>query len=111
MFLKSGRTVFLSDVGSRFQACGPATESALEPTDDDTRAMLYCTLSAECSTWKCREWYDCVLKVSWRVSECDTVHQDTQLVRNTLTDRQPVEHLPCSCDVIPCQVYMANQGG
>jgi len=41
--------------------------------------------------------YDSVFKVSWRISECDTLHQDAQLVQNTSTDRQPVEHLQCSC--------------
>jgi len=45
-FLKvAAHAVFPSDVGSRFQACGPATENSLEPTDDNTRTV---PLSAEC---------------------------------------------------------------
>jgi len=34
-------------MGSRFQGCSPATENALEPTDNDTREISYCPLSAE----------------------------------------------------------------
>jgi len=57
------QTVFWSDVGSQFQARGSAIENA-----------------QELAAWKYEEWYDIVLKVSWCVSECDTVHQDAQLV-------------------------------
>jgi len=61
------------------------------------------------SAWKYREWYDSVLKVSWRVSDCDAVHQDAQLVRNTLMDRRPVECLQCSCDVVRSRKSRMNR--
>jgi len=65
MFLKvAAQTMFPSDVGSRFQAGGPVTENALEPTVNDTSGTLYCPLPAEHSTWKHQEWYDSLLKVS-----------------------------------------------
>jgi len=66
-FLKvAEQAVFRSDVEGRFQACGPATENALELADDKTCGIWYCPVSAK-RRWKCREWYDCLLKVSRRV--------------------------------------------
>jgi len=46
-FLKvAEQAVFRSDVVSRFQACGPATENALEPDDDETLGISHCPVSA-----------------------------------------------------------------
>jgi len=38
----AAQAVFRGDAGSRFQACGPTTEDALDPTDEDTRGISYC---------------------------------------------------------------------
>ena len=41
------QSIWRIDVSSWFHACGPATEQALEPTDDDTRGTSYSRPSAD----------------------------------------------------------------
>ena len=97
--LQIGQSTLRRDVGSLFQACGSATENALEPTDDDTRgtslsvdrrrALPGSNKSETLSSSK-------FLGVYRYPEVTDAVHQDAQLVffRNTLTlRRQPMKCL------------------